>query len=103
MTKLVQDGTISGKVAKEVFDTMFREGADPKKVVEDKGLTQISDTNFITDLVEGVMQEFPDAVETYRGGKTGTLGFLVGKAIQKSQGRANPQLVQQEMKRKLDG
>ena len=102
LTKLVQEGTISGKAAKEVFDEVFRQGADPDQVVEKKGLKQISDSGFITDLVSQVMAEFPDAVATYKGGKTGTLGFLVGKAIQKSQGRANPQMVQEEMKRRLD-
>ena len=99
---LVQDGTISGKIAKEVFSESFATGAMPSSVVEARGLTQITDEGFIEKLVLEVIQEHADAVDTYRGGKTGVFGFLVGKAIQRSEGRANPQLVQKELKRQLD-
>ncbi len=99
---LIQSGTISGKAGKEVFSEVFSTGRAPKAIVEERGLVQVSDARAISTLVEETMSEFPEAVETYKAGKTGTLGFLVGKAIQKSKGTANPQMVQQEMKRRLD-
>lgn len=102
VTRLVADGTISGKAAKQVFEEVFRSGKEPKYVVDEKGLVQVSDASAIAELVEATMNEFADAVATYRSGKTGTLGFLVGKAIQSSKGKANPQMVQAEMKRRLD-
>ena len=103
LVALVQSGAISGKSAKEVFDDVFKTGRSPKQIVEEKGLTQVSDVGEIARVVEEAMAQNPDAVEKYRGGKTGVIGFLVGKAIQASGGRANPQMVQQEMKRRLDG
>jgi aspartyl-tRNA(Asn)/glutamyl-tRNA(Gln) amidotransferase subunit B len=103
LVALVQSGAISGKTAKEVFDDVFKTGRTPKQIVEEKGLTQISDEGEIARVVEEAIAQNPDAVEKYRSGKTGVIGFLVGKAIQASGGRANPQMVQQEMKRRLDG
>jgi aspartyl-tRNA(Asn)/glutamyl-tRNA(Gln) amidotransferase subunit B len=103
LVALVQSGAISGKSAKEVFDDVFKTGRSPKQIVEEKGLSQVSDEGEIARVVEEAMAQNPDAVEKYRGGKTGVIGFLVGKAIQASGGRANPQMVQQEMKRRLDG
>jgi aspartyl-tRNA(Asn)/glutamyl-tRNA(Gln) amidotransferase subunit B len=103
LTRAVRDGTISGKAAKEVFEEAFHTGKMPNAIVQDKGLTQISDTAFIGGLVEEVIRENATQVETYKSGKTGVFGFLVGQAMQRSKGRANPQLVQQELKRRLDG
>ena len=103
LTKLVQDGTISGKMGKEVFAEVFKSGKSPKAVVDGKGMTQISDETFIEKLVDGVIADNSEAVATYKNGKAGVFGFLVGKAIQASQGRANPNLVQQALKKKLDG
>ena len=102
LTKLIQDGTISGKIAKDVFDEVFKSGKSPKSIVEEKGLTQISDSSFIEKLVEDVIKENPEPVENYRNGKTGVLGFLVGQVMKGSQGRANPQIVQDELKKRLD-
>ncbi len=103
LTQAVQDGTISGKIAKEVFEQAFESGKLPRQIVQEKGLTQITDSSFIENLVEDVIRENASQVETYKSGKTGVFGFLVGQAIQRSQGRANPQLVQQELKKRLDG
>ena len=72
-------------------------------MVEEKGLTQISDTAFIEKLVEDVIEANPGPVEKYRSGKTGVIGFLVGQVMQQSQGRANPKLVQDELKKRLEG
>jgi aspartyl-tRNA(Asn)/glutamyl-tRNA(Gln) amidotransferase subunit B len=103
LTQAIADSTISGKIAKEVFDECFKSGKSPRKIVEEKGLTQITDTSFIEKLVEDVIKDNASQVETYKSGKTGVFGYLVGQAIQRSKGRANPQLVQQELKKRLDG
>ncbi|MCH7944689.1 MAG: Asp-tRNA(Asn)/Glu-tRNA(Gln) amidotransferase subunit GatB [Armatimonadetes bacterium] len=103
LTALIDDGTISGKIAKEVFEEVFRTGTAPRAVVEEKGLTQISDTTFIENLVDDVIKANPGPVEKYRSGKTGVLGFLVGQAMKRSQGRANPKIVQDELKKRLEG
>jgi aspartyl-tRNA(Asn)/glutamyl-tRNA(Gln) amidotransferase subunit B len=103
LTKAIADGTISGKIAKEVFDECFKTGKSPRAIVEEKGLTQITDTSFIESLIDDVLKDNSGQVETYKSGKTGVFGYLVGQAIQRSKGRANPQLVQQVLKRRLDG
>jgi aspartyl-tRNA(Asn)/glutamyl-tRNA(Gln) amidotransferase subunit B len=102
LTQAVQDGTISGKIAKEVFAESFSSGKMPREIVSEKGLTQIKDEGFIAQTVRETLAENASAVDTYRGGKTGVFGFLVGKAIQKSGGKANPQMVQDEIKRQLE-
>jgi len=100
VAKLVADGTITGKKAKEVFEKAYMTGDDPASMVE--GQTQISDTDFIRQAVADVIAEFPDPVATYRSGKEGVLGFLVGQVMRRTQGRANPPMVQEEMRRQLD-
>ncbi len=96
-------GAVSGSVGKSVFDESFKTGRDPRELIEEKGVTQITDSSFIEKLIEDVLRDNATQVETYKSGKTGVFGFLVGQAIQRSQGRANPQLVQQELKKRLDG
>ena len=103
LTNLIGEGPISGKIAKEVFEECFESGKSPKAIVKEKGMTQISDTSAIDELVEKVIEENPDPVETYKSGKTGVLGFLVGQVMKQSQGRANPGMVQEALKKRLDG
>lgn len=102
LLSLVTTGAISGKAAKEVFEDVFRTGQSPEAVVSSKGLSQVSDTAAISGWVREALGENPDAVSSYKNGKTGVLGFLVGKVIQKSKGRANPQMVQDDVKRVLE-
>jgi aspartyl-tRNA(Asn)/glutamyl-tRNA(Gln) amidotransferase subunit B len=103
MIALVEKGTISGKIAKTVVEEMYRSGKDPQQVIEEKGLVQISNTDEIERIVEKVIGENPKPVEQYRLGKTGNLGFFVGQVMKATGGRANPQTVNEILKKRLAG
>lgn len=98
---LIEDNTISGKIAKEVFDLMFETGDKASKIVEEKGLKQIVDTGSIEKIIDEVLQENQDKVEQYKSGKDKLFGFFVGQAMKKSGGKVNPQSVNQLLKTKL--
>ena len=97
----VEDGTLSGKMAKEVFVAMFAGQGDADEIIEAKGLKQITDENVIADMVETVLAAHPDQVAAYRAGQTKMLGFFVGQVMKASQGKANPAQVNQILKQKL--
>ncbi len=101
LVKLIDNNTISGKIAKVVFEDMFKEGADPEAVVKKKGLVQITDAGKLGALVELVISKNPKSVEQYRSGKQEVMGFLVGQVMKESQGKANPGLVNKILKEKL--
>lgn len=101
LLELEDEGTISSKIAKEVFESMYREGKAPREIVEEKGLKQISDSGELENIVAQVIEENPGAVEDYRNGKKKAMGFLVGQVMKKTQGKANPQLVNQLFQDKL--
>ncbi|MBF0455171.1 MAG: Asp-tRNA(Asn)/Glu-tRNA(Gln) amidotransferase subunit GatB [Magnetococcales bacterium] len=101
LVAMIQTGEISGKIAKQVFATLFDEGGEPEKIVADKGLKQLSDSGAIEAEVEKVLAANPEQVEQYRGGKTKVLGFLVGQVMQATRGKANPALVNTVLKQKL--
>ncbi|MEG0658263.1 Asp-tRNA(Asn)/Glu-tRNA(Gln) amidotransferase subunit GatB [Anaerorhabdus sp.] len=89
MVNMVENGDISGKQAKEVFEeVMF--GKDPNVIVEEKGLKQVSDTSMLEALINGVLDEQPQSIEDYKNGKDRAVGFLVGQVMKKSKGQANP-------------
>ncbi len=92
---LVEDDTISGKIAKTVFDGIWDGEGDAATIVEARGLKQITDSGAIAAIVAEVIAAFPDQVAEYRGGKTKVLGFLVGQVMQRSKGKANPQQANQ--------
>jgi len=98
---LIEKGTISGKIAKAVFDEMFNTGKSPQAIVEEKKLVQITDEKEIGRIVEDVLKENPDAVKEYRKGKEKALSHLVGQVMRKTQGKANPELVNRILKEKL--
>ncbi len=100
---LIADNTISGKIAKDVFDEMFETGRDAAAIVEEKGLKQITDTGAIEAVVEQVLSDNPDNVEAYRGGQEKLIGWFVGQVMKATQGKANPKLVNELLKAKLDG
>ncbi|MBP5855978.1 Asp-tRNA(Asn)/Glu-tRNA(Gln) amidotransferase subunit GatB [Marivibrio halodurans] len=100
---LMADDTISGKIAKDVFDEMFETGKGAKEIVEAKGLKQITDSGEIEAIVDKVVADNPDQVEKYRGGKTGLIGWFVGQVMKASQGKANPKMVNDLLQKKLDG
>ena len=93
LLRLMADGTISGKIAKEVFEEMYATGRDAEAIVEEGGLEQISDAGELEALVVQVLSENPDAVERYRSGKTQIVGFLVGQVMKATKGQANPKIV----------
>ncbi len=101
LLKLMEKGTISGKIAKTVFEEMFNSGKNPQVIVKEKKLVQITDEKEIGKIVEEVLKENPDAVEEYGKGKEKTIGHLVGQVMRKTQGKANPQFVNRILKEKL--
>ncbi len=102
LSKLTAHGTISSKIAKDVFAESFRTGEMPTAIVSAQGLTQNSDTDEIVAATREVIAENPDVVEKYRAGQTNVTGFLVGQVMKRGQGRYNPQLAQQVVKGELD-
>ena len=101
LMELISDGTISGRIAKDVFVDMFESGEDALDIVERKGLTQISDAGAILELVESVIADNASKVAEFRNGKDKLFGFFVGQVMKKSQGKANPKLVSDLLKVKL--
>ena len=102
LVQLIDDGTISGRIAKDIFETLFQEGGDPKAIVEQKGLKQLDSAADIEPIIDAIMAANPDKVEAYRGGRTKLMGFFVGQAMKETGGRANPKLLNQIVKQKLD-
>ncbi|MFW5985918.1 MAG: Asp-tRNA(Asn)/Glu-tRNA(Gln) amidotransferase subunit GatB [Halanaerobiales bacterium] len=101
MLRLMDDGVISGKIAKTVFEEMFKTGKDPETVVEEKGLKQISDESKLEGIVLEVIEDNPEAVEDIRNGKDKAIGYLVGQVMKATRGKANPQLVNQLLREKI--
>jgi len=102
LVDLISDGSISGKIAKEVFADMFETGKDAKQVVEVKGLKQVSDEGAIISMIDEVLASNQDKVDEYRSGKEKLFGFFVGQVMKASKGQANPGMVNQILKQKLD-
>jgi aspartyl-tRNA(Asn)/glutamyl-tRNA(Gln) amidotransferase subunit B len=100
---MISDSTISGRIAKEVFDIMFETGAEAAKIVEEKGLKQITNTGEIEGIVEAIITANSDVVEKYKNGETKLLGFLVGQVMKKTQNKANPKLVNELFRKNLGG
>jgi len=103
MISLVEKGTISGKIAKTVMEEMCATGKAPQAIIEEKGLVQISNVDEIERIISKVIEENPKPVEQYRQGKTGNLGFFVGQVMKATGGRANPQTVNEVLKKRLAG
>lgn len=101
MLRLLDEGVISGKIAKEVFEILCREGGDPEKIVKERGLMQISDTSELEAIVQRVLEENPKVVADVRGGKDRAMGFLVGQVMKATRGKANPGLVNELLKKML--
>ncbi|TRU32538.1 MAG: Asp-tRNA(Asn)/Glu-tRNA(Gln) amidotransferase subunit GatB [Microcystis aeruginosa Ma_MB_F_20061100_S20] len=103
LVKLIETGTISGKIAKEILPELLTEGASPKSLVEKKGLIQISDSSAIEKLIEEIIAAHPSELEKFRAGKTNLKGFFVGQVMKKSGGKADPKLTSQILDQKLSG
>jgi aspartyl-tRNA(Asn)/glutamyl-tRNA(Gln) amidotransferase subunit B len=98
---LISDGTISGRIAKDVFAELFESGRSADDIVEEKGLRQVSDTGALEAAVDQVMAENPDRVADFRGGNEKLLGWFMGQIMKASQGKANPQMVNELLRKKL--
>lgn len=101
LINLINDGTISGKIAKEVFNFMLIDNSDPVLIVKEKNLIQISDTGEIELIIKKIIDTNPDQVQEYRSGKEKVFGFFVGLVMKQSKGKANPKLVNEILKKKL--
>lgn len=102
MLKLIDAGTINGKIAKTVFETTFATGKDPEVVVREQGLMQISDNSELEAIARAVIAANPQSVADYRAGKEKAIGFLVGQMMRETKGRANPGMVNQLLKKELE-
>jgi aspartyl-tRNA(Asn)/glutamyl-tRNA(Gln) amidotransferase subunit B len=103
LLKLIEKGTISGKIAKTVFDEMWKSGKAPESIVEEKGLVQVSDTDAIEAIIDEVLAKEAGQVAEYRSGKDKLFGFFVGQVMRASKGKANPTLVNELLLKKLNG
>lgn len=99
---LIEDGTISGKIAKDILPDLLTEGGSAKELVERKGLIQISDTGALEAIIDQVLVANPKELEQYRNGKTKLIGFFVGQVIKQTGGRADPKLTNQLLAKKLN-
>ncbi|AKP48585.1 MULTISPECIES: Asp-tRNA(Asn)/Glu-tRNA(Gln) amidotransferase subunit GatB [Bacillus] len=93
MIRLIENGTISSKIAKKVFKELVEKGGDPEKIVKEKGLVQISDENELRKYVLEVLDANPQSIEDFKNGKDRALGFLVGQIMKATKGQANPPMV----------
>ena len=101
MINLIKDGTISGKIAKTVFEEMVKRDADPSKIVEEKGLKQTSDPKEIEKTIDKILSFNQDKVEQYKSGKDKLFGFFVGQVMKEMRGKGNPGMINDILKNKL--
>ncbi len=101
LVALIDDSTLSSRTARDVFAEMMQRGGHPADIVEEKGLTQLSDPDALTPLIDKLLADYPDKADQYRAGKTGLLGFFVGQVMRETGGKANPKLVKELVERKL--
>ena len=103
LINLIEDGTISGKIAKEILPELLSQGGSAKELVERKGLIQISDSSQLEAIIDEVIAANPKELEQYRKGKTKLQGFFVGQVMKQTSGRADPKLTNQILSKKLNG
>jgi aspartyl-tRNA(Asn)/glutamyl-tRNA(Gln) amidotransferase subunit B len=103
MIQLIEGGTISGKIAKEILPELLEQGGSAKAIVEARGLGMISDPAAIAAIVEALLAAHPDEVAAFRGGKTKLQGFFVGQLMKQTGGKADPKLANQILNQKLQG
>jgi len=101
MLKLIADGTISGKIAKTVFEEMYNTGKSAASIVKDKGLVQISDESGIERIVDEVLDRSPEEIERFRAGEQKLMGYFVGQVMKETKGKANPKIVNELLRKKL--
>lgn len=101
LVRLIENNTISGKIAKDVLPAMFETGKSAEVIVKEKGLVQVTDIKLIEEVIERVIQANPKSVADYQAGKRQSKGFLVGQVMKETQGKANPKIVNEILERKL--
>lgn len=102
LVEMIEKGTISSTIAKEVFSEMILTGNDPQVIVEEKKLTQINDEGFIEAVIAKIISSNPSAIEDYKKGKKNALVFLVGQVMKETKGKANPKMVNELLQKKID-
>ena len=101
LLKLIENGVISGKIAKTVFEEMYKSGKDPSGIVKEKGLVQISDKSEIETAIDDILKNNPGEVERFKAGDEKLIGFFVGQVMKSTKGRANPKILNELLKKKL--
>jgi aspartyl-tRNA(Asn)/glutamyl-tRNA(Gln) amidotransferase subunit B len=101
LVKLIDDGGISGKMAKDILVEMIETGKFPQEIVQQKGLSQISNSEEIEKIVDKVIEENTKSVSDFKNGKEKAIIFLVGQVMVKTKGKANPKMVNESLRRKL--
>ena len=99
----MKDGTISNKIAKDIFPEIYKTGASPKKIVQEKGLIQISDESAIIKMIDEIIARSPKELADFRAGKEKLLGFFVGQVMKETKGQANPKLLNALLLKRLKG
>jgi aspartyl-tRNA(Asn)/glutamyl-tRNA(Gln) amidotransferase subunit B len=99
----IEDGTVSGKLAKQVFEAMWNGAGSADEVIEQQGLQQISDASAIEGIIDAVLADSPKQIAQYRDGQTKLMGYFVGQVMKATQGKANPQQVNELLRKQLDG
>ncbi len=102
LVRLQAEDVISSKQAKEVFNAIFEEDADPASIVEARGMKQVSDTGAIEVVVNKILEQFPEKVDEYKSGKVGLMGFFVGQCMKEMRGQGNPKLISALLSEKLN-
>ncbi|MEB3357946.1 MAG: Asp-tRNA(Asn)/Glu-tRNA(Gln) amidotransferase subunit GatB [Synechococcales bacterium] len=103
LVQMIEKGTISNKIGKDILPELLEKGGSAKELVDKKGLVQVSDPGVIEPIIDEVLAAYPDELAKYRAGKTKMLGFFVGQVMKQSKGKADPKLTNELLKRKLDG
>jgi aspartyl-tRNA(Asn)/glutamyl-tRNA(Gln) amidotransferase subunit B len=101
MLKLIDEGVISGKMAKDVFEKMFKTGRDASQIVKESGITQITDENELFEVIDNVIKGNPKSVNDFNEGKEKVLNFLVGQVMRYTKGRAKPDFVFEAIKQRI--
>ncbi|KGG20693.1 Asp-tRNA(Asn)/Glu-tRNA(Gln) amidotransferase subunit GatB [Prochlorococcus marinus] len=103
MLKMIDNGEISGKIAKEILPELLSKGGSPKQLVQDRGLGMIGDPKVIEEIIDQLIRKHPNEVESFRSGKKKLLGFFVGQLMKETKGKADPKLANQILNKKLQG
>jgi aspartyl-tRNA(Asn)/glutamyl-tRNA(Gln) amidotransferase subunit B len=101
MIKLIEEGTISGKIAKDIIEEMYKSSKSPKTIIAEKGIVQITDEEELSKTISEIIKANPQQLKDYRGGKEKLFGFFVGQVMKATQGKANPQIVNDLLKKML--